>query len=47
VIKNNLFYKGPKPKIEYYVENNQINESKVQNYNNLPDIFNTKEDCLK
>lgn len=43
VIKNNLFYIGPKPRIEYYVENNKNNESKLQNYNNLPDILYTKE----
>lgn len=44
--KDKIFYIGAKPDIKYYVENPEVNESKVISYNNLPDILNVKDQCL-
>jgi hypothetical protein len=46
VSKDLLNYIGPKPNITYYVDENQINDSNLSRYNNLPNLFDLKEACL-
>lgn len=47
VCKDNLNYIGPKPDIKYYFDDYKITESKLNTYNNLPETFNLKKDCLE
>jgi len=46
VSEDSLNYVGPKPDIKYYYDETNFNESQVKGYNNLPDIFNLKQECL-
>ncbi len=45
---NNLNYIGDKPDIKYYIDEQLTNGDarKIQTYQNLPEIFNLKEECL-
>ena len=45
--KDNLNYIGPKPDIKYFLEDHKMNELKLMVYNDLPEIFNIKEQCLE
>ena len=48
VSANNLNYIGYKPDIKYYIDNKLTSgdKGKIKEYNNLPEIFNLKEECL-
>jgi len=48
VSANNLYYIGSKPEIKYYIDENLTSgeQGKIKQYNNLPEIFNLKEECL-
>jgi hypothetical protein len=47
VTKDNLNYIGYKPLISDYFDGHNLTESNILEYNNLPDTFNLKSDCLK
>src|SRR5258708_11364965 len=46
VNKDTLNYIGSKPDIKFYVDKNEINESKLTKYKSLPNIFNLKTESL-
>jgi len=46
VSENTLNYVGPKPNIKYYYDDSKITDSQLNGYNNLPDTFNLKKECL-
>lgn len=46
-VKNNtLFYKGNKPHLKFYVDDYKINDTIKIEYNNLPENFDLKVECL-
>jgi hypothetical protein len=46
VNKDNLNYIGAKPDIKFYVDKKNVNQSNLNKYNSLPNIFNLKKECL-
>nr|QWO71469.1 DNA polymerase [Termitomyces titanicus] len=46
VNRETINYIGPKPGINYYLDESQINEQKIYEYNKIPELFNLKEQCL-
>nr|QWO71460.1 DNA polymerase [Termitomyces sp. T132]QWO71465.1 DNA polymerase [Termitomyces sp. T8] len=46
VNRDTINYIGPKPGINYYLDESQINEQKIDEYNKIPELFNLKEQCL-
>lgn len=46
VNEKTLNYIGPKPDIKYYLDSSKINDQKLAVYDNIPNEFNLKEQCL-